>query len=59
MKIVIAPDKFKGSLTGMQFCAAVEEGIKEIIPKADIVKLPLADGGDGTIEILQYHLMTP
>ena len=56
MKIVLAPDKFKGSLTGMQFCAAVEEGIKEIIPQADIVKLPLADGGDGTIEILQYHL---
>lgn len=56
MKIVLAPDKFKGSLTGMQFCAAVEEGVKEVLPNAEIIKLPLADGGDGTIEILEYHL---
>ncbi|MFS4482485.1 glycerate kinase [Hyunsoonleella sp. 2307UL5-6] len=56
MKIVLAPDKFKGTLTGIQFCAAVEEGIKEVIPNTEIIKLPLADGGDGTIEILEYHL---
>ncbi|WP_445738353.1 glycerate kinase [Mariniflexile sp.] len=56
MKIVLAPDKFKGSLTGTQFCAAVEEGINEVLPNTEIVKLPLADGGDGTIEILEYHL---
>jgi glycerate kinase len=56
MKIILAPDKFKGSLTGMQFCAAVEEGIKGVLPNAEIIKLPLADGGDGTIEILEYHL---
>ncbi|WP_308991453.1 glycerate kinase [Mariniflexile litorale] len=56
MKIVIAPDKFKGSLTGLQFCNAVEEGITKILPNVEIVKLPLADGGDGTIEILEYHL---
>lgn len=56
MQIVIAPDKFKGSLTGTQFCNAVEEGIKSVLPNAEIVKLPLADGGDGTIEILEYHL---
>jgi glycerate kinase len=56
MKIILAPDKFKGSLTGAQFCDAVEEGIKMVLPKAHIVKLPLADGGDGTIEILKYHL---
>ncbi len=56
MKIVIAPDKFKGSLTGLQFCAAVDEGIKEVFPKAEIIKLPLSDGGDGTIEILEHHL---
>ncbi len=57
MKIVIAPDKFKGSLTGLQFCAVVEEGIKNVLPNAEIIKLPLSDGGDGTIEILEYHLM--
>ena len=56
MKIVLAPDKFKGSLTGMQFCAAVEKGVKKVLPNAEIIKLPLADGGDGTIEILEYHL---
>ena len=56
MKIVLAPDKFKSSLTGLEFCDAVEHGIKTIIPEATIVKCPLADGGDGTIEILSYHL---
>ncbi|SHI40251.1 glycerate kinase [Algibacter luteus] len=56
MKIVLAPDKFKESLTGMQFCAAAEEGIKETFPNAQIIKLPLADGGDGTIDVLEYHL---
>jgi glycerate kinase len=56
MKIVIAPDKFKGSLTGHQFCDAVEEGIKLSIPNAEILKIPLADGGDGTIEVIENHL---
>lgn len=56
MKIVLAPDKYKGSLTGLEFCNAVAEGIYAVIPHAEIVKLPLADGGDGTIEILEYHL---
>ena len=56
MKFVLAPDKFKGSLTGMQFCKVVEEHLKKIIPKSEILSLPLSDGGDGTIEILKYHL---
>ncbi|MBU2950719.1 glycerate kinase [Tamlana agarivorans] len=56
MKLVLAPDKFKNSLTALQFCDAVEAGIKEIHPGADIVKLPLADGGDGTIEVLKFYL---
>jgi glycerate kinase len=56
MKIVLAPDKFKGSLTGIQFCDAVAEGIQSIFPQAEILKMPLADGGDGTIGILNYHL---
>ena len=56
MKFVLAPDKFKGSLTGIQFCDAVEEGILSVFPEAEVLKLPLADGGDGTIEILNYHL---
>jgi glycerate kinase len=56
VKFVLAPDKFKGSLTGVEFCDIVEEGIKSVLPDANILKLPLADGGDGTIEILNYHL---
>jgi len=54
-KIIIAPDKFKGSLTGIEFCNAVERGIKKHLKDVEIVKLPLADGGDGTVEALQFY----
>ncbi|MBW1294184.1 glycerate kinase [Aquimarina litoralis] len=56
MKIVLAPDKFKNSLTAMEFCLAVESGIKQLRSDIEIVKLPLADGGDGTIEVVNYYL---
>jgi glycerate kinase len=56
MKIVLAPDKFKNSLTGLEFCTIVEKGILEKLPNAEILKLPLADGGDGTIEVVKYYL---
>ncbi|GGD22212.1 glycerate kinase [Hyunsoonleella pacifica] len=56
MKIVLAPDKFKNSLTGLEFCDAVEKGIRAVTPNCDIIKLPLADGGDGTIEVVNYYL---
>jgi len=56
MKIVLAPDKYKGSLTGVEFCNIVEEGILSVFPNCNIIQLPLADGGDGTIEVLDYHL---
>ncbi|QIA08421.1 glycerate kinase [Draconibacterium halophilum] len=55
-KIVIAPDKFKGSLTGIEFCNAVERGIKKHFKNVTIVKLPLADGGDGTVDALQFYI---
>ncbi|WP_297099765.1 glycerate kinase [uncultured Draconibacterium sp.] len=54
-KIVIAPDKFKGSLTGIEFCDAVERGIKKHIENVTIIKLPLADGGDGTVDALKFY----
>lgn len=54
-KIVIAPDKFKGSLTGIEFCDAVERGIKKHLENIEIVKLPLADGGDGTVDALKFY----
>ena len=56
MKFVLAPDKYKGSLTGHEFCNAVESGIKKVFPDAEILKRPLADGGDGTIEVVAHYL---
>ncbi|HEY3983004.1 glycerate kinase [Cedecea sp.] len=50
MKIVIAPDSFKESLTAMQVAEAIEQGFREIYPHADYIKLPMADGGEGTVE---------
>ncbi|MFD2530107.1 glycerate kinase [Polaribacter marinaquae] len=56
MKIVIAPDKFKNSLTGLEFCEIVEKEILTKNSNIEVVKLPLADGGDGTIEVVNFYL---
>ncbi|NNF19103.1 MAG: glycerate kinase [Flavobacteriaceae bacterium] len=56
MKFVIAPDKYKGSLTAFEICDAVEKGIRLVFEDAVVVKLPLADGGDGTIEVVKHYL---
>lgn len=55
MKFLLAPDKFRGSLTAYEVCQAMSEGIREVIPKAEIVVLPMADGGEGTAEILTLN----
>jgi len=52
MKIVLAPDSFKGSAGAARLCDAMESGIRSVLPDAEIVKLPLADGGEGTMENL-------
>lgn len=52
MKILICPDKFKGSLSAPQVCDAIEAGVRKKYPDAEIIKAPLADGGEGTAEIL-------
>ena len=52
MNIVIAPDSFKGSLTASEVCNCVEKGIKKVISDANIVKVPMADGGEGTVQSL-------
>ncbi|WP_433874800.1 glycerate kinase [Sinomonas atrocyanea] len=49
MKIVLAPDKFKGSLTGAEVAEALAEGIREVLPDAELVLVPVADGGEGTV----------
>ncbi|MEZ2415527.1 glycerate kinase [Muriicola sp. E247] len=55
-KFALAPDKFKGSLTGMEFCEAFETGLRKVYSEVEIIRLPLADGGDGTIEVVRYYL---
>ncbi|REE68696.1 glycerate kinase [Paenibacillus taihuensis] len=54
MKIVIAPDSFKGSASARDLCAAIARGIRSVMPKAEIVELPLADGGEGIMDNLVY-----
>ena len=49
MKFVIAADSFKGALDASPFCDAVEAGIRRRLPDAQVCKLPLADGGEGTV----------
>jgi glycerate 2-kinase len=52
MKIVIAPDSYKESLTAKQVCQAIETGFKRVFPDAQYVSMPLADGGEGTVQSL-------
>lgn len=52
MKIVIAPDSFKESLSAPEVCNAIEAGIRSFFHEAEIVNIPLADGGEGTVETL-------
>ncbi|EOD01812.1 glycerate kinase [Caldisalinibacter kiritimatiensis] len=52
MKIVIAPDSFKGSLTALEVAESIEKGIKNVCKDAEIVKVPMADGGEGTVKSL-------
>lgn len=49
MLVVVAPDKFKGSLTGAQVAAAIEAGVRTALPEARTVVVPVADGGEGTL----------
>lgn len=52
MKIVVAPDSFKESLTAKEVAEVIEEGIKRVFPQAEVTKVPLADGGEGTVEAM-------
>jgi len=52
MKIVIAPQGFKGNLTALEVARAIEEGVKRIVPDAETVLKPMADGGEGTVQAL-------
>ncbi|WP_420120832.1 glycerate kinase [Nakamurella sp.] len=50
MKILIAPDKFKGSMRASDVAARVAAGISSVAPDAEVIAVPVADGGDGTLD---------
>ncbi|MFQ1023693.1 glycerate kinase [Avibacterium paragallinarum] len=52
MKILIAPDSFKESLTALEVAEAIEIGFRKIFPYAQYCKIPMADGGEGTVQSL-------
>lgn len=52
MKVVIAPDSFKESLSALVVANAIEEGFRIVYPNADFVKVPMADGGEGLVQSL-------
>ena len=52
MRVVIAPDSFKGSASALQVAEAMERGVRAIFPDAEVIKVPIADGGEGTVEAL-------
>jgi glycerate kinase len=56
MKIVIAPDSFKGSLDAVSVAVCIEKGFRDIFPAAEYVTFPLADGGEGTVDVLLQGL---
>lgn len=54
-KIIVACDSFKGSLSSIEIADEVEKGIKKVLPGCEVVKLPLADGGEGMLEAFIYN----
>ncbi len=52
MKILIAPDSFKGSVSSRRFCQIAESALMEIDKSSQVVQIPMADGGEGTVEAL-------
>ncbi|GIX07788.1 MAG: glycerate kinase [Candidatus Poribacteria bacterium] len=52
MKVVVAPDSFKGSLSAREAAEAIRDGLRRVWPEAEIELIPVADGGEGTVEAL-------
>ena len=53
-KIIIIPDSFKGSASSMEVCDCIERGILKVFNDANIKKIPVADGGEGTVDSILY-----
>ena len=56
MRILIAPDKFKGALSGREVADSIAAGLREVLPSAKIDIAPMADGGEGTAEVISQAL---
>src|SRR5438128_2740813 len=56
MKILIAPDKFKGTLSAREVAQNIAAGLREVLPDAKIDIVPMADGGEGTAEVISQAL---
>jgi glycerate kinase len=54
MRILVAPDKFKGSLRAREVAASIAAGLRDVLPDADITLLPVADGGEGTAVVIAH-----
>jgi len=52
MRVICCPDKFRGSMTAAEAAAAMSAGVRDAIPTAEVVEMPLADGGEGTLAAL-------
>ncbi|MGO3234615.1 MAG: glycerate kinase, partial [Microbacterium sp.] len=50
MRIIVASDKFKGSLTAPEVAARVAAGARQVDPEIEILEIPVADGGEGTVD---------
>ena len=59
MKIVCAPDSFKGSMTAMQAARALADGVRAVVPDAQCEVVPLADGGEGFAQAIADALGAP
>ena len=57
MKVLIAVDSFKGSLSSQQAGEAISQGIKRVYPNAETRVIPMADGGEGTVEAIVGRLL--
>lgn len=56
MKIVLAPDSFKESLTALEVCQAIQKGFSAVFPQINFINIPMADGGEGTATALKDSL---
>ncbi len=54
MKVLLAPDSFKGSLSSIRFCEIASRAIRAVMPDVEIVRIPLADGGEGTVDAVLF-----